>query len=369
MSTSVIAVFLSSLLVATAIHLLRAKLIGRRDDLKARQASHAVPTPRLGGVAILVGLAVALALALPGTSPVLLATLLCAALPLIIAGLLEDIGHPMSPRARLLAAGLSAALMILLTGFVVPRTGSEMLDPWFRLLPVTAVFTIFATTGVSHAFNLIDGLNGLAGFTALICSAALAVICAFAGLTDLREVLALLQAAVLGFLILNFPRGLVFLGDAGAYCLGFLLAWIAVAMLVLAPAISPWALVLVFFWPIADTILAMARRAAGRKATAHPDRMHVHQVVMRGIEIKLIGPKLRHRANPLASLILIPFMAMPSLAGVVFWNDDTAAFTATLAFALLFTLSYRSAVLLVRSRAMLGLRRAAPPRRTVKEGA
>ena len=182
-------------------------------------------------------------------------------------------------------------------------------------------FSLFLAVGISHAFNLIDGLNGLAGFTALAAALALATIAHQSGLTEHRDILLTIAAAVIGFLIFNFPFGKIFLGDSGAYVIGHLLFWTSVSILWNAPDVSPFAMLLVFFWPIADTLLAITRRLYLGKPIAQPDRLHFHQLVMRGVEIVFLGKKKRRIANPLAALFTLPFVFAPIITAVMFAFD------------------------------------------------
>ena len=96
-------------------------------------------------------------------------------------------------------------------------------------------------------------------------------------------------AAVLGFMVLNFPLGKIFLGDGGAYALGHLLVWSAIILINYASDVSAFAILLIFFWPVADTGLAIWRRWKLGNPTDRPDRLHFHQLAMRFIEIRFFG--------------------------------------------------------------------------------
>ena len=81
---------------------------------------------------------------------------------------------------------------------------------------------------------------------------------------------------------------------------------------------------LYFFWPVADTGLAIWRRWKLGNPTDRPDRLHFHQLAMRFIEIRFLGRDKRNLANPLATVALIPFISIPQIFGVFFWNDFSA---------------------------------------------
>ncbi|MDA9345689.1 glycosyltransferase [bacterium] len=314
----------------------------RRNDTSAVQASHLKPTARLGGLALFIALIVAAALSHSADNWATFVLFLVSAMPVFVIGLAEDLGYLASPPRRLLAATVSGAMFIALMGQWVLHTGIPGLDIALHWSPFAVAFSLFLGVGISHAFNLIDGLNGLAGFTALAAALALATIAHQSGLTEHRDILFTIAAAVLGFLIFNFPFGKIFLGDAGAYVIGHLLFWMSVSILWNAPDVSPFALLLIFFWPIADTLLAITRRLSLGKPIAQPDRLHFHQLVMRGVEIVFLGRKKRRIANPLATLFTLPFVFAPMITAVIFALDRGAAAIAYGLFAVVFITTYKT---------------------------
>ena len=112
--------------------------------------------------------------------------------------------------------------------------------------------------------------------------------------------------------------------------------------------VSPWAILLTLFCPLADTLLAMFRRSRGNKAAMLPDRLHFHQLVMRTMEICVLGRSKRHISNSLTTLVLVPFVLAPPIMGVLLWDFNRAAFAAVLVFLALFFGSY---VLLIKTAA------------------
>lgn len=314
----------------------------KRDDISAVQASHLNPTARTGGLAIIIALAAVAAWSPSPNNWNMFVLLLFTALPVFSVGLAEDIGYLASPRRRLLAAAVSGAMFITLMGQWVLRTDIPGLDFTLQWSPFAMAFSLFLAVGISHAFNLIDGLNGLAGSTAFAAALALATIAYQSGLTEHRDILLTIAATILGFLVFNFPFGKIFLGDAGAYMIGHLLVWISVSILWNAPNVSPFAMLLVFFWPVADTLLAIARRVSRGKPIAQPDRLHFHQLVMRGVEIVFLGRKKRRIANPLATLFTLPFIFAPMVAGVMFARDRATAAMVCGLFAVIFIATYKT---------------------------
>jgi UDP-GlcNAc:undecaprenyl-phosphate GlcNAc-1-phosphate transferase len=105
-------------------------------------------------------------------------------------------------------------------------------------------------------------------------------------------------------------------------------------------SVSGVALLLVFFWPVADTIFSIYRRSLHRRAISQPDRLHYHQFVMRALEVVWLGRANRHIANPLATAVLMPMVAAPVVAGVMFWDNTPAAALSLLVLSTLFVGSY-----------------------------
>jgi UDP-N-acetylmuramyl pentapeptide phosphotransferase/UDP-N-acetylglucosamine-1-phosphate transferase len=144
----------------------------------------------------------------------------------------------------------------------------------------------------------------------------------------------------------NFPNGRVFLGDAGAYSIGHLIAWNAIILLNREPEISAWGLLLIILWPVLDTLFAMARRLSTGLSVSQPDKLHYHHVLMRLVVLmsdKGIGKK---EANPIGSFLSWPLMAVPCFLGYSYINDTRGALTAIVVFTLAYIVTYH---LLIRN--------------------
>lgn len=349
-----LAVFACSAIIC-ALLILSKNIHMRDNDADAVQSAHAAPTPRIGGVAIGFGLVVSIFL-VPSAIQYMYTLFVVSLIPVFIAGLAEDLGYGVSPRWRLIAAALSSLLAVILLDAWVARADMPGVDWLLSFAPLAILFTMFATAGVCNAFNLIDGLNGLSSGIGIITAIGLAAVAHLAGQAELASISFMLIAALMGFLVFNFPWGKIFLGDAGAYSLGHALAWFSVILMFRVPELSPWAVVLIFFWPLADTGFAMYRRRRSGRPTDQPDRLHFHQLIMRLLEIKYLGRNNRRTANPLATLIMLPFVALPVVFGVLLWEVPFWAFFAVICFAGLFVGSYRGALrAAVSSRASSGL--------------
>ncbi|KPP98462.1 MAG: UDP-N-acetylmuramyl pentapeptide phosphotransferase/UDP-N-acetylglucosamine-1-phosphate transferase [Rhodobacteraceae bacterium HLUCCA12] len=327
----------------------------RREDILAVQSAHSQPTPRIGGVALVLSL---LGFSAFVPSSVLSSYMLfCLSLaPVFAAGLCEDLGRRVPPRYRMAASALSSLFAIALFQTWFSRTDIVFLDPLMAFAPFAIAMTVFMGATACNAFNLIDGLNGMAAGTAILAALGLAAIAVELGDTLGVQASFLLVAALFGFLLFNYPFGKIFLGDAGAYSIGFILVWIAVYLMSRSPDLSGVALILIFFWPTADTIFSIYRRSIRRRAVSQPDRLHYHQFVMRALEVVWLGRGSRHVANPLATTVLMPLVATPVLLGVAFWNNTQAAAIALIACSIAFVASYVAGIRLAPK-----LRRAGAP--------
>lgn len=325
------------------------RISGEAHHLRAVQATHVHPTPRVGGLAIMSAIMASLLL-LPDPSARAYAGFLMAAGVLFFAGLAEDMGFGVSPRGRLLAALISSLLVIVIFQVWLTRADVPGLDALMPMWVIGVPVTLLVTAGISNGFNLIDGIHGLAAVTAIVASLALAAIAVRAGDPAMPQVAVLFAAAVLGFLLVNYPFGLIFLGDAGAYVIGFALSWFGIAIVQRSAEVTPWALLLTVFWPVADTMLAIYRRARRRGPAMMPDRLHVHQMVMRGLEIMGLGRHRRRITNPLTTLVLIPFIVAPPATGVLLWNRPMAALLAFMVFVGLFFAAYLAALTFISNR-------------------
>lgn len=303
------------------------RLAGRPNDLSSVQSMHVRLTPRVGGFGVFLAVLVALPYTATLSEAPVWALSACAAV-LFLTGLAEDLGWHVSPSGRLLAAAVSTALVIGFLGIWVPRVGLTHVDELMANGLLGIPLTLIAVVGLANAFNLVDGVHGLAATAAIFAVIGMGAIALQAGYDEILPLLAILLLAIAGFLLINFPFGLIFLGDAGAYTLGFLIAWFGIAIISGAEHVSPWAILLTVFWPIMDTLLAIYRRSIRKKNTMQPDRLHVHQLVLRSLQITIFGRNQRQIANPLTTVVLSPFAAGPVVLGISLWNNVALSFFA-----------------------------------------
>lgn len=308
------------------------------------QKFHTAMVPRIGGVGILVGLTAGVIvqgyidMSLSSFGLALVGVLL----PGFLSGLAEDLTKRVRPSARLFATSCSAALGGLFLGAWLTRVDIAPIDQLLLGTPMGIVFTCFAVSGVAHAFNLIDGFNGLASMVGIFALLGLAYVAYIVGDRPLLIMSLTSVGAIAGFVIWNYPRGLIFLGDGGAYLIGLLIAELAILLVGRNPGVSAWFPFMLVFYPILETLFSIYRRTfLGRRHPGLPDAAHLHQLIYRRVVRWAAGTgplDVSVKKNSMTSPYLWLLASMAVVPAVWFWNN-TAVLQLT---ALLFVVLYLS---------------------------
>jgi UDP-N-acetylmuramyl pentapeptide phosphotransferase/UDP-N-acetylglucosamine-1-phosphate transferase len=316
------------------------------SDLSGPQKFHARPVPRIGGLGIVAGIsagALAMVWQHPHSSGLALLLLICG-LPCFVAGLAEDFTKRISPRRRLFFTAVSAALAVWGLQSVITHTAIPGLD-WVVSVPLgAALVTMFVVTGVANSVNIIDGFNGLSSMCAMLILGAVAYV---AFQVDDMSVMWLALAgigALLGFFVWNYPAGLVFLGDGGAYFVGFYVAEVAILLLHRNPQVSPMFPLLVCVYPVFETLFSMYRRRVLQdRSPGVPDGIHLHSLIYRRVVRWAAGlPEVQSqtRRNSMTAPYLWLLCMCAVVPAMLFW-DNTAVLTSfILAFSLGYTVLY-----------------------------
>jgi len=293
------------------------------DHLSGKQKVHKVAVPRIGGAGLVLGVACAFAQlrAGPGAADQMsevsggVAALMGAALPVFAIGLAEDLTKRVSVRMRfgvMLAASLLACWAL---DAVLPRVDLPFIDQLLALRLVAVGVTALAVAGVTNAVNIIDGCNGLAGSTVVAILSGMAFLGWRCGDALVLELALLGIGAAVGFLLLNYPRGLLFMGDGGAYFLGFWCAEIAVLLVCRHPEVSAWQVLALHAYPVIEVLFSIVRRA-GKGDPTLPDRLHLHTLLLRRCVRRLLppDPKRPWARNAAVAALLAPWSAAWTVA-------------------------------------------------------
>lgn len=315
-------------------------------DMSAAQKFHTRPVPRVGGISFFIGmLAASVYFFLREEIDIALVNvkLLLAVLPAFLIGFIEDVTKKVSIATRLLATFASPLIASWLLGAILPRMDVWIIDVLLKVAPIALVITAFASAGIANSINIIDGFNGLAGFTAIMILGSMG---ALAWRLDDVFIMQLAMTSVgiaLGFLVFNFPTGRIFMGDSGAYFLGFWIAEIAVLLIVRHPSLTAWQLLAICAYPVIEVIYSIYRKKFIRKMSPGlPDRLHFHMLVYRRFVSRIVPssemrPWLR---NAMTTATLMAVNAPFAFLALYYGDTKRAAIACIVAQAFLYMAIY-----------------------------
>lgn len=284
------------------------------DSAEGVQKFHVTPTSRLGGIAVFLGLAVSGLIETKNAEFQRYSFwFLLSAMPVWLAGLSEDLTRRVGPTLRLVMATLSAAWLFCALGVGVIRTDVWLIDLLLEIPGAPLCVTLLVVAGFTHSVNIVDGFHGLACGLAIITLFGIAFMAWKVGDALLLQMCLVSLAAVLGFFVINWPRGTIFLGDAGAYLIGFWVVELGILLAMRNPKISPMAPVVAGLLPLIETLFSMYRRNLVRNLPVNqPDALHLHTLVYRRL---LFNPELKYSYDHLN--------AVNSKVALYFWLPGT----------------------------------------------
>ena len=260
------------------------------------QKFHESPVPRAGGIGIFVALGL---LSFTSFGLKLIPSIILA----FASGIFEDFHNSLSPKLRLLLQIVAATVAIWLTNSVVTYLGLGISLPYW----VGVLFSIFAIVGMVNAINIIDGFNGLASGVILMILGSFSIISYQHDNSELLYMISVIAGATFGFFVLVFPKGKIFLGDGGAYLLGFVVALIGIFLAGKYDSISPWYILAIFIYPVWEVIFSIIRKLSMGLSPMQPDTYHIHMLVHRQVT----------KSNPLTALFILftilPYMVFSTI--------------------------------------------------------
>jgi UDP-GlcNAc:undecaprenyl-phosphate GlcNAc-1-phosphate transferase len=301
-------------------------------DLPGERKIHTLPVPRMGGIAVIVAVVTVISLieiyGVPGLRPlprITIAGLLLGLLPILVVSIIDDI-RPVRPLPKF-AAHLSGAAIAVYFGIrldaVIHLFETDIAIGWLAV-PISILWI----AGLTSAFNIVDGLDGLSAGLATISALSLAGVSLLVGRHEMAVAAAILAGALLGFLPFNLHPAKIFLGDTGSAAIGFFLACLALrggsttsaGMAVLVPLV-------VLGLPLAETVVSMARRFLHRAEGAgsgvfSADRGHFHH--------RLLELGLDHRKAVLTLYGIGVVLATAGLLSVMMTTRSAAFLLITL---------------------------------------
>lgn len=295
-------------------------------DFNGTQKMHNHPVPRIGGIGIFIAVIAGACIVYfryPKTGEWIAALLISASMA-FFSGLEEDFTKKVTPKRRFILTMISATIGYYLLDAVVARIDVPIIDAWLAKRWLSLPLTIIAVSGVVNAVNIIDGYNGLASAVSIFILLSIGYVAFQVGDADIMTASLIVVGAIAGFFILNYPNGLIFLGDGGAYFVGFLIAALAVLLVARNPQVSAWYALLVMIYPIFETIFSIYRKKYIRGISPGlPDGIHLHMLIFKRLVRWTVGDKDARsltRRNSLTS----PYLWVLSLSAVIpatlFWK-------------------------------------------------
>src|SRR5262250_1458724 len=249
---------------------------------------HSNPLPRLNGVAIFISFCICMVVAgwwgvrhPTPHGPSLLRTMTTIFVPATIVFLLgayDDL-RGVGPYVKFSVQGIAGAMLYAggLRIVNIPVIFGDRVLPWYVGLALTVIWVL----AITNAFNLIDGLDGLAAGSALFSTMVVFVVALLNGPALVEVMTIALAGAILGFLRFNFNPATIFLGDSGSLFIGFLLSALALFGAQKAPTIVAVAIPIVSFGlPILETVLSVIRRLISGRPVFTADREHIHHKLL-----------------------------------------------------------------------------------------
>jgi UDP-GlcNAc:undecaprenyl-phosphate/decaprenyl-phosphate GlcNAc-1-phosphate transferase len=285
------------------------------------QKMHEWPVPRMGGLGIFLA-----AIVFACLSKVGLTIFLCS-IPAFFAGFFEDLNGNVSPKKRLLIMTISAIAAIYFLNAIVVDFGAFSTPLWLGIF-----ISFIAIVGLINGTNLIDGFNGLLALICLIIFLSFAILSYKFDQVSLFQVCLVMAAALIGFILFNYPTAKVFMGDGGAYFLGFVAAVVGILLAINCVAISPFVILLCIIHPVIEVIYSFGRRGIINKTSPfEPDDRHLHTLINKG---------LVNKSNPKTVLVILPFVIFFNAMAIIFYNNQLALILLVIIYVILYFIAY-----------------------------
>ncbi|MCB6182785.1 glycosyltransferase [Leeia sp. TBRC 13508] len=320
-------------------------------DLNGVQKFHVHPVPRIGGISLFIAMLAIWVVQLVKQAPSSreFSLLLLSSLPAFLGGLIEDVTKKVGVLHRLVLTMLAAVVGFFLLDAGLHRLDIPYVDSLLVYVPFALLITAVAAGGVANAINIIDGYNGLAGVYAVIVFFALGYVAFICGDLLIWGAALAMVGALLGFLVWNYPRGLIFLGDGGAYFIGFMLAELSILLVNRHPQVSAWFPFLLLIYPVIETVFSIYRRKFLKGGSpGMPDAAHLHQLIYkRLVRWALNSNEAHHKTqrNAMTSPYLWVLSSLAVIPALLFWQHTWVLQLFTLLFVFSYIWLYRSLVL------------------------
>ena len=325
--------FISALLTLFLIFIHKKYKFG--SDFISSRKVHNLSTSRLGGIAVSGSFLISIFL--DSKSYLFDVYIDLILISFFIFVLIEDVKGILQPSVRLLAIIVCSFLMVAELDLSISNLGVPILDLFLENLTVSLLFSTISLSLLANGFNLIDGFNGLvAGFSIMV----LTILMMVAKEVSEPEIYFLsntLLMSVLGFFVLNFPFGKIFLGDAGAYFLGLTAGVLALLIAQRTETISYWFVLALFIYPVYELVFSMIRRKFNDKTTAsQADDSHLHHLIYKNVVNCSYFPR-KEFCNSATSIIMVLIASTSALPAYIWIDSPVTLFSICIIFMAIYT--------------------------------
>ena len=309
------------------------------DQLRKPQAFHISPTSVIGGTGIFFSLLIIYFYFLFFKNIFFFEYLSFCTLFFFL-GLVDDLKINFNPKIRLALMIIFLTVLVKYNNFYLDKTGITILNNWIENSEIFfLIFISLCFLFVINGANLIDGYNGLLGLHSLIIIINLFLINYVNENSDLAFLLFLVLLVLINFLIFNFPKAKIFLGDGGAYLLGAFIAVSTIKTSIANPAISPFYFCILLFYLFFEVFFSFFRKLIKEKTSPiYPDKKHLHMLLYKFL---LKKNNNKTESNYYVSIIINLFYFILTVPAILMMNDGMFCKYYSIIFFLIYLFSYR----------------------------
>jgi len=284
------------------------------------QKIHTKTTARLGGFVIYLGLFLFGFLSNKNNDGIeLIRAIIISSIPLVIFSLLEDLFHNIKPVFRFFAILFSSFLFLNINIDPFPIIDISWAALILNNSIIATIFYIVSIAAITNGMNIIDGSNGLASITAFLSLLTIFFISCYAHDLVLMAALFPILCLLLLFIFVNYPKGFVFLGDLGAYFLGFIISIFCIVFYGRHPNYPSWGALILIVYPLIEVIFSFIRKPLMGRSFFKPDKYHLHLLLFAYLKRKNDSES----ANWKVVIYLLPLISMPLVMLIYFLNKHS----------------------------------------------
>ena len=276
------------------------------------QQIHLGNIPRLGGLAIVLSLVFITIITNKYIDDHILKNILIFGIPFFLITFIEDLYQNISPILRLILLFFCSFIFLHYSLDSLPQIQIILISDFINIPIVSAIFFTIGLTAYMNGVNFLDGTNGLAGFTILSSLASLLFVALIFKDYENAVLIIIFIFVLSGFMFFNYPNGSIFLGDLGAYFLGWFTGIMTINIMGNNQEIPNWCALIILSYPIIEVSFSFIRKSVNLNNPFYPDKKHLH--------LKLFFfLKNKHKIKPIsaANALVAPLLAIQWMTPIV----------------------------------------------------